>query len=355
MSVKGRLTPALGGMTDNAKDIDSRLTNAFVNLKDVSNQSMLAVPDHSNSRYLERFKGSEQDGDALPITAPATPAMSDIDEDYHLALSNADIPSAPPSLSRSKASNTNEADNEFRNYAWEKLLLNLFKTVPSDEPLFVEHNCAFQGEHILQQGKIYLTPNFFCFHANIFGFTTTFEFPIGDILYIERAKTAIIIPNAIIIGTNSKAYFFTSFINRENAYANMEYLISRYRESHKSMPLSKSLAILGRLDRDESVHNVLTNRYKGLQAENIEKRNAEVFRQNFDEKVVDLDDADFVDDEEAIFDSDKEEPLNYKNIVMLAMLVLAIALCMFLALGSSMILWKVKAVIGRLERIALNL
>ncbi|ORY52937.1 GRAM-domain-containing protein [Rhizoclosmatium globosum] len=120
----------------------------------------------------------------------------------------------------------------FKNQNWENLLNKVFKSVPANEPLFVEHNCAFQGDHILLQGKLYLTPNFFCFHANIFGYLTVFEFPIQDIILVERAKTALIIPNAIVISTSSKNYFFTSFINRENAFMNMEYLIARHRESH---------------------------------------------------------------------------------------------------------------------------
>ncbi|KAI9350597.1 hypothetical protein DFJ73DRAFT_383455 [Zopfochytrium polystomum] len=108
-----------------------------------------------------------------------------------------------------------------------KVFHKIFRSLPPDEPLIKDHICAYPREMILQQGKIYLSPNFFCFFANILGFQTKIIIPIDDIVSLKKAKTAMIIPNAIQITTNEKTYFFTSFISRELAFNTMEQLHRR--------------------------------------------------------------------------------------------------------------------------------
>jgi hypothetical protein len=79
---------------------------------------------------------------------------------------------------------------------------------------------------------MYLTPSYFCFHANILGFQTTITIPLSDVRILERAKTALVIPNAIQITTSAKVYFFASFVQRELAFGNMEKLLRDFREKH---------------------------------------------------------------------------------------------------------------------------
>ncbi|KAJ3193691.1 hypothetical protein HK101_004355 [Irineochytrium annulatum] len=122
----------------------------------------------------------------------------------------------------------------------QKLMHKLFKgLIPASEVVFNEHICAYQRNTVLQQGKIYLTENYFCFSSNILGFQTTVVTPIEDIMSIERAKTMMVIPNAIIVTCKDKQDFYASFMNREAAYANMKYLINAYRFRHmgESSPL----------------------------------------------------------------------------------------------------------------------
>ncbi|KAJ3278992.1 GRAM domain-containing protein 2B [Blyttiomyces sp. JEL0837] len=95
-----------------------------------------------------------------------------------------------------------------------RLMHKVFKGrgLPEDEPLYSEHICACERNQILQQGKMYLTPRFFAFHSNILGYQTDVIIPLQDVTSIDKAKTAIVIPNAIVITTVERPYFFASFL-----------------------------------------------------------------------------------------------------------------------------------------------
>jgi hypothetical protein len=135
---------------------------------------------------------------------------------------------------------------------------------------------------------MYLTPNFVCFHANIFGYKTTIVLPWNEIAKVEKAKTAFVIPNAVKIkmkkrfsvgtitssndnsmefvgdddleneegdgddglegldgngvagigsgsgsGSGGDEYFFASFVTRDQAYSCMIHLLKRSRRSHQ--------------------------------------------------------------------------------------------------------------------------
>ena len=47
----------------------------------------------------------------------------------------------------------------------------LFPDVPEDDYLIEDYGCALQKE-ILHQGRLYISENHMCFHANIFGWVT---------------------------------------------------------------------------------------------------------------------------------------------------------------------------------------
>lgn len=57
-----------------------------------------------------------------------------------------------------------------------------------------------------------------CFHANIFGWETFLTLKWKDVTAITKEKTALVIPNAILITTNSEKYFITSFAARDRSY-----------------------------------------------------------------------------------------------------------------------------------------
>ncbi|KDR85867.1 hypothetical protein GALMADRAFT_218933 [Galerina marginata CBS 339.88] len=93
----------------------------------------------------------------------------------------------------------------------------LFPTVPEGDYLIEDYGCALQRE-ILIQGRIYISENHICFHANIFGWITDLSIPIYEITSLEKKMTAFVIPNAIQITTRQAKYTFASFLSRDTTF-----------------------------------------------------------------------------------------------------------------------------------------
>lgn len=93
----------------------------------------------------------------------------------------------------------------------------LFKELPESEQLIVDYSCALQRD-ILVHGRLYISQNWLCFYANIFGWETFVTIQCKDITSIKKEKTALVIPNAIQVCTESEKYFFASLISRDSTY-----------------------------------------------------------------------------------------------------------------------------------------
>ncbi|KAF8893695.1 hypothetical protein CPB84DRAFT_1682834 [Gymnopilus junonius] len=93
----------------------------------------------------------------------------------------------------------------------------LFPTVPEGDYLIEDYGCALQRE-ILIQGRLYISENHICFHANIFGWITDLSIPIYEITSLEKKMTAFVIPNAIQITTRQAKYTFASFLSRDTTF-----------------------------------------------------------------------------------------------------------------------------------------
>ncbi|XP_064541828.1 protein Aster-A isoform X2 [Drosophila montana] len=93
----------------------------------------------------------------------------------------------------------------------------LFKDVPNEERLIVDYSCALQRD-ILVQGRLYVSQNYVCFHANIFSWETYVSIKWKDVTAITKEKTALVIPNAITISTAREKYFFATFASRDKSY-----------------------------------------------------------------------------------------------------------------------------------------
>ncbi|CAO3590838.1 unnamed protein product [Absidia cylindrospora] len=94
---------------------------------------------------------------------------------------------------------------------------SLFRNVPADDYLIEDYGCALQKE-ILVQGRVYVSENYLCFNANIFGWVTNFVVAFSDIVDIEKRTTAIFIPNAIQVSTLHAKHTFASFLSRDQAF-----------------------------------------------------------------------------------------------------------------------------------------
>ncbi|KAI0354769.1 hypothetical protein OH77DRAFT_1404627 [Trametes cingulata] len=93
----------------------------------------------------------------------------------------------------------------------------LFPTVPEGDYLIEDYGCALQRE-ILIQGRLYISENHVCFHANIFGWITDLSIPMSEVVALEKRMTAFVIPNAIQLSTRTAKYTFTSFLSRDTTF-----------------------------------------------------------------------------------------------------------------------------------------
>lgn len=67
-------------------------------------------------------------------------------------------------------------------------------------------------------GRLFVTQNYICFHANIFGWETYLSLKWKEVTAIAKEKTAKVIPNAILLSTEKEKYFLTSFATRNKAF-----------------------------------------------------------------------------------------------------------------------------------------
>ncbi|XP_030291842.1 GRAM domain-containing protein 2B-like isoform X2 [Sparus aurata] len=93
----------------------------------------------------------------------------------------------------------------------------LFKEVSKDEILKQSYTCALQRD-ILYQGKMFVSDNWICFHSKVFGRDTKISIPAMTVTFIKKTKTALLVPNALVIETTSYQHVFVSFLSRNTTF-----------------------------------------------------------------------------------------------------------------------------------------
>ncbi|KAK2841014.1 hypothetical protein Q7C36_012593 [Tachysurus vachellii] len=93
----------------------------------------------------------------------------------------------------------------------------LFKDISENELLKQSYTCALQKD-ILYQGRLFVSDNWICFHSKVFGKDTKIAIPVISVSVIKKTKTAILVPNALIIATALERYVFVSFLSRDATY-----------------------------------------------------------------------------------------------------------------------------------------
>lgn len=93
----------------------------------------------------------------------------------------------------------------------------LFKEVGKDEHLKQSYTCALQRD-ILYQGKLFVSDNWICFHSKVFGKDTKISIPATSVKLIKKTKTALLVPNALVIETPNEQHVFVSFLSRNTTY-----------------------------------------------------------------------------------------------------------------------------------------
>lgn len=93
----------------------------------------------------------------------------------------------------------------------------IFAEISKDELLRQSYTCALQKD-ILYQGKMYVSDNWICFHSKVFGKDTKIAIPALSVTLIKKTKTAILVPNALVVATTTERHVFVSFLSRDTTY-----------------------------------------------------------------------------------------------------------------------------------------
>ncbi|XP_050973277.1 GRAM domain-containing protein 2B [Labeo rohita] len=93
----------------------------------------------------------------------------------------------------------------------------VFKDISEDEQLRQSYTCALQKD-ILYQGRLFVSDNWICFHSKVFGKDTKIAIPVSSVAVIKKTKTAILVPNALVISTAHDRHVFVSFLSRDTTY-----------------------------------------------------------------------------------------------------------------------------------------
>ncbi|XP_055610538.1 protein Aster-B-like [Uranotaenia lowii] len=104
-----------------------------------------------------------------------------------------------------------------RTEEFKKLFREVAAATGDDERLIVDYSCAIQKD-ILVHGRLYVSQNYLCFHANIIVWETRLSIRWKDVTSITKEKTARVIPNAILVCTENEKHFLTSFTSRDKTY-----------------------------------------------------------------------------------------------------------------------------------------
>ncbi|XP_034382289.1 GRAM domain-containing protein 2A isoform X3 [Cyclopterus lumpus] len=78
----------------------------------------------------------------------------------------------------------------------------LFQCVPKDEILMKVYSCALLRD-ILLQGRLYISRNWLCFYANLFGKDIKVAIPVVSVRLVKKHKTAGLVPNGLAITTDT--------------------------------------------------------------------------------------------------------------------------------------------------------
>ncbi|XP_064013266.1 GRAM domain-containing protein 2A isoform X2 [Pogoniulus pusillus] len=124
----------------------------------------------------------------------------------------------------------------------------LFKDIPTEESVLKVCSCALQRD-ILIQGRLYISPNWLCFYANLFGKDIKVVIPVVSVQLIKKHKTARLLPNGLAITTTaSRKYIFVSLISRDSVYDVLRRVCTHLQVSSK-----KSLSLKELREEPEAV------------------------------------------------------------------------------------------------------
>ncbi|XP_061044084.1 GRAM domain-containing protein 2B isoform X1 [Eubalaena glacialis] len=191
-----------------------------------------SIPDSPGSVFLssEAENGVEEKKKVCRAPAALSPALSSEAESADqkriislrskstfdgasLASEKNDCKTESKNDSKTERKKSSSSSQDKANMHFHKLFLD----VPTEEPLRQSFTCALQKE-ILYQGKLFVSENWICFHSKVFGKDTKISIPAFSVTLIKKTKTALLVPNALIIATVTDRYIFVSLLSRDSTY-----------------------------------------------------------------------------------------------------------------------------------------
>ncbi|XP_017515496.3 GRAM domain-containing protein 2A isoform X8 [Manis javanica] len=122
----------------------------------------------------------------------------------------------------------------------------LFQDIPVEEVVLKVCSCALQRD-LLLQGRLYISPNWLCFHASLFGKDIKVVIPVVSVQMIKKHKMARLLPNGLAITTTtSQKYVFVSLLSRDSVYDVLKRVCTHLQPSGK-----KSLSVRELLEEPE--------------------------------------------------------------------------------------------------------
>uniref|UniRef100_A0A3Q3EL65 GRAM domain containing 2B n=1 Tax=Labrus bergylta TaxID=56723 RepID=A0A3Q3EL65_9LABR len=162
-------------------------------------------------RY-DRMVGEPQqtiDAEQQELTSRRKPALVRSKTFDHSLLTQV-LTDADPKIERKKSqySQLSKSNGQYH---------KIFKEISKEEQLRQSYTCALQKD-ILYQGRMFVSDHWICFHSKVFGKDTKIAIPVMSVTHIKKTKTAILVPNALVIATANDRYMFVSFLSRDNTY-----------------------------------------------------------------------------------------------------------------------------------------
>ncbi|TFK18705.1 hypothetical protein FA15DRAFT_675088 [Coprinopsis marcescibilis] len=199
--------PSLSAYSDSASSHGGALSTSGLTEYYSGNESEGALSRISSRGSRGRRNSKLRLDDSSGSETDSEDETDSSDDDSSVDLDNLDLEDDDmPVTGFAVASNKRNADFH-----------ELFPNISEADYLIEDYGCALQRE-ILIQGRLYISENHVCFHANIFGWITDLAIPIGEIIALEKKMTAFVIPNAIQITTRQAKYSFASFLSRDTTF-----------------------------------------------------------------------------------------------------------------------------------------
>uniref|UniRef100_A0A8C8R9R8 GRAM domain-containing protein n=1 Tax=Pelusios castaneus TaxID=367368 RepID=A0A8C8R9R8_9SAUR len=200
-------------MTEQQSDVDELKPLRAVNKKE--NKGLLLLSDGEFG--AEEKKKAGKSPSALPQSPASETECFDDRKKVGAARTKSSVDSSLLTAdikSDSKMERKKHASNQLKaNAHYHKLFLD----VPTAEPLKQSFTCALQKD-ILYQGKLFISENWICFHSKVFGKDTKICIPVLSVTLIKKTKTALLVPNALVIATVTDRYIFVSLLSRDATY-----------------------------------------------------------------------------------------------------------------------------------------